>query len=50
MRGDSFMNLNQGTIDELRRISVLDENNNSIEIGSFWQDQRAALIFVRHFG
>lgn len=29
---------------------VVDENDRSIPVGSFWQNDRAALVFVRHFG
>ena len=31
-------------------LSVLDELSKSHSLAAFWQERRAALVFVRHFG
>ena len=35
---------------ELNRLKVLDENEESVYISSFWKTNPAILIFIRHFG
>ena len=37
-------------IAELAGCHAIDETGSGRELGSFWLDRRAALIFVRHFG
>lgn len=36
--------------DDLAKLTVLDEQSQSIEVGSLWRDKTAILVFVRHFG
>jgi hypothetical protein len=36
--------------DDLAKLTVLDESNRTIELGSLWKDRAAVLVFVRHFG
>ena len=36
--------------DDLAKMTVLDEQGKSIELGTLWQDKNAVLVFVRHFG
>lgn len=35
---------------DLAAMTVLDENKNTVEVGSLWRDKPAVLVFVRHFG
>ena len=37
-------------INSLGTLSVLDAQGKSHKLSSFWRKQRAALVFVRHFG
>jgi hypothetical protein len=36
--------------DDLAKLTVLDENGKTVEVGSLWKDHTAVLVFVRHFG
>jgi hypothetical protein len=36
--------------DDLAKMTVLDEQGNNVELGTFWRDRTAALVFLRHFG
>jgi hypothetical protein len=36
--------------DDLAKLTVLDEGGNAVELGTFWRDRTAALVFLRHFG
>ena len=36
--------------DDLAKLTVLDEQGNPVEVGTFWKDKPAVLVFVRHFG
>jgi hypothetical protein len=36
--------------DDMAKLTVLDERGNAIELGTFWRDQTAVLVFTRHFG
>lgn len=35
---------------ELGQQTVLDENGNAARLSSLWEEQRAVLVLVRHFG
>jgi len=37
-------------VNNLSNLTVLDEKKNPVQFSSFWQDQTAILIFIRHFG
>jgi len=39
-----------GRADDLAKLTVLDENSATIELGTLWRDKPAGLAFVRHFG
>ncbi|MBF0226325.1 MAG: hypothetical protein HQK76_12795 [Desulfobacterales bacterium] len=41
---------NTKMIQELGKQTILDENGTKILMSSLWEQQRTALIFVRHFG
>ena len=49
-KSENIMGFDLSILEELGQMTVLDENRNSLEIGSLWQNQRAAMVFVRHFG
>jgi hypothetical protein len=36
--------------DDLGKLTVLDENRGTVELGTLWRDKTAVLAFVRHFG
>lgn len=36
--------------DDLAKLTVSDEQGQSIELGSLWRDRTVVLVFVRHFG
>jgi hypothetical protein len=36
--------------DDLAKLTVLDEQGTAVELGTFWRDRPAALVFLRHFG
>lgn len=36
--------------DDLAKLTVLDEHGTPVELGTFWKDRTAALVFTRHFG
>jgi len=36
--------------DDLAKLTVLDDDGKSIELGTLWHDRTAVLVFVRHFG
>jgi hypothetical protein len=36
--------------DDLAKLTVLDERNQAIELGTLWKTRTAVLVFVRHFG
>ena len=36
--------------DDMAKLTVLDERGNAVELGTFWRDRPAALVFTRHFG
>jgi len=38
------------TTDDLAKLTVLDDDGRSIELGTLWRDRAAVLVFVRHFG
>lgn len=40
----------QHRADDLAKLTVLDENGNSVELGTLWRDRPVVLAFVRHFG
>ncbi len=35
---------------ELGQLTVLDQNQQAIPLGSLWKNQTTVLVFVRHFG
>jgi len=35
---------------DLARMTVLDEHDHAVELGTLWRDKTAVLVFVRHFG
>ena len=37
-------------IEKFSTLSVLDAQGNAHSIATFWHEQRAAIVFVRHFG
>jgi hypothetical protein len=36
--------------DDLAKMTVLDASGTVVEVGSFWRDRVAVLVFIRHFG
>jgi hypothetical protein len=36
--------------DDLAKLTVLDEGGQTVELGTFWRDRTAVLVFIRHFG
>jgi hypothetical protein len=36
--------------DDLAKLTVLDEQGTPVELGTFWKDRTAVLVFTRHFG
>ena len=36
--------------DDLAKLTVLDEQGKPVELGTFWRDRTAVLVFTRHFG
>lgn len=36
--------------DDLAKLTVLDEHGTPHELGTFWKDRTAVLVFTRHFG
>ncbi len=36
--------------DDLAKMTVLSESGTQVELGTFWRDRTAVLVFVRHFG
>jgi hypothetical protein len=36
--------------DDLAKMTVLDAAGAPVEVGSFWRDRTAVLVFIRHFG
>ena len=36
--------------DDLAKMTVLDEHGAAVEVGTFWRDRTAVLVFIRHFG
>ncbi len=44
------MNTDHAMLQQLGQQTVLDENGNAVRLSSLWEEQRAVLVFVRHFG
>lgn len=42
--------MDKDTLQALGQLPVLDENGKALQLSALWQEQRTALIFVRHFG
>jgi hypothetical protein len=36
--------------DDLAKLTVLDEQSKPVELGTFWREKPAVLVFTRHFG
>ncbi len=36
--------------DDLAPMTVLDEQNDTVVLGTLWRDRPAVLVFIRHFG
>jgi len=36
--------------DDLATMTVLDEQGKPVELGTFWRERPAVLVFLRHFG
>ena len=36
--------------DDLAKMTVLDENKQTVVLGTLWRDKPAVLVFLRHFG
>ena len=36
--------------DDLAKLTVLDPEGKTVELGTLWRDKPAVLVFVRHFG
>jgi hypothetical protein len=36
--------------DDLAKMTVLDAQGAPVELGTFWRDRPAVLVFIRHFG
>ena len=36
--------------DDLAKMTVLDEHRQAVQLGTFWRERTAVLVFVRHFG
>jgi hypothetical protein len=36
--------------DDLAKLTVLDADGRTIELGSLWREGTAVLVFLRHFG
>ena len=34
----------------LAKLAALDENGQAVSLSSLWQEKRAVMVFVRHFG
>ena len=45
-----IMKIDLSTLRSLALKPVWDENGNCIELGVCWKDDRAVVVFVRHFG
>jgi hypothetical protein len=37
-------------VDDLVRMTVLDDHKQVVELGTLWKDHPVVLVFVRHFG
>ncbi len=44
------MNIEKELIQELGKLTVLDQTQQAIPLGSLWKNQKTVLVFVRHFG
>ncbi len=44
------MSPTEDTARNLRDIEVLDTAGEPVRLGTFWQDEPAAVIFIRHYG
>ncbi len=42
--------IDETNVQELGEKTILDENGGSIIMSSLWKDQRAVIVFLRHFG
>jgi hypothetical protein len=40
----------QTRADDLAKMTVLDESERPIELGTLWRDRTVVLVFIRHFG
>ena len=45
-----MMQISAAKVADLAGCHAIDESGSSRVLGSYWEDRRAALIFVRHFG
>lgn len=44
------MDTENKVLQQLGMKTVLDENEDAVQLSSLWQEQRMVMIFVRHFG
>jgi hypothetical protein len=44
------MNEDHNLLNLLGEKTILDENGETVPLSSLWKEQRAVLVFVRHFG
>jgi len=44
------MDTENEVLQQLGMKTVLDENEDAVQLSSLWQEQRTVMIFVRHFG
>jgi len=42
--------IDETDVQQLGEKTILDENGGSIIMSSLWKDQRAVIVFLRHFG
>ena len=45
-----MMDVDLATLQSLAAKPVWDETGQCIELGTCWQDRRAVIVFIRHFG
>jgi len=47
---ENKMKIEKQRIQELGKLTVLDDKQNATPLASLWENQKTVLIFVRHFG
>jgi len=44
------MESNTVSVEDLGKLSVFNEQHESVKLSDLWQEKTAVLVFVRHFG